>query len=849
MRRQILKHSVLFRIIAFTAACIFLITGVGFADNLATETLNTIPDAGSAFFAVLVRYITLEFAQDRQAATLSTIKSLIPSIAIAAQKRSVDGLIITDRVSEGYLILTLRNGMELIFFNPHVAGIEEMADPSFPVRSAGAYLRYQVRPGTGQRPVSVASVPERPAGEGMKEMVESLSRSMATFIYEDEHNELCVEAGRPHFHHQEWGRDTMISLLGIISAGWYKDAEKLLIKWAGWEKNGIIPNVKGWAGSATNDNTSDAALWFIEAVYQYIKSTGSNSILEAEVSRGKKMADVMRNVMARYSAVTNEDNIHGDAETGFVYVPKQSTMMDTKYTPRQGYPVEIQALWYNALLKMARMDAANASAYNERAGLVKRNFEKYFWNPNEATVYDILGTDGPKSPAAAVPDPSVRFNQILTVYFRLAEGETANKIIRSTMDRLRLPGALRSLAVPTKVYRQIRLGDGRIGWETHEPRPGESAGWPFAEFYPYYETGADREVRDKEYHNGTGWVWIYPFLWVSAVQQGAIEKGRAIEEMRSDYEHLMRDAWTGGSWSKLGSLPECTDGSVVNYRDKYGRDYLYAYPKACGEQAWSVSGAIWGFENILGADTIRPVSGRVRAEKPGGLSEEMIAREAAKTAGEITTKAGRALPPDLERERNIAADFMNVIMRMSKDAGQKGQSIILGLDESWILNKSCPQAMIQEIERLPYNLRKLGLDNVIFVRGKGDEVAIDIQGKQRQTNTSFSNIIILGSTSILRSAEFDKLKSSKAEDSALLIGVDTKYMTPISGIRILEMYLLAMRLNSAIAVQDLDMSFIKVTSDPAGRPRAFVFTPVEPYDIEQFRTINRIQIEQIDSQA
>jgi len=83
----------------------------------------------------------------------------------------------------------------------------------------------------------------------------------------------------------------------------------------------------------------------------------------------------------------------------------------------------------------------------------------------------------------------------------------------------------------------------------------------------------------------------------------------------------------------------------------------------------------------------------------------------------------------------------------------------------------------------------------------------------------------------------------------LLIGVDTKYMTPISGVRILEMYLLAMRLNSGNQFSELDMSFIKITSNPEGRARTFIFTPVEPYDIEQFRTINKIQIEQINSQT
>ncbi|MFA6610187.1 MAG: hypothetical protein WCT15_05000, partial [Candidatus Omnitrophota bacterium] len=205
--------------------------------------------------------------------------------------------------------------------------------------------------------------------------------------------------------------------------------------------------------------------------------------------------------------------------------------------------------------------------------------------------------------------------------------------------------------------------------------------------------------------------------------------------------------------------------------------------------------------------------------------------------------------PDLERERNIAIDFRDTIIRRAREAKERGEFLILGLDESWIINKSCPQAVIQELERLPENLKRAGLDNVIFVRGKGDDVAIGIQSKQKETGTGFSNIIVLGSQTILRSDEFDKLRSAKDDDAALLVGVNSEHLTITSGVRILEMYLLAMRLNAGASFSELDTSFIKIAADPDGRARAFVFTPVEPYDIEQFREINRIQIEQVNMNA
>jgi len=204
---------------------------------------------------------------------------------------------------------------------------------------------------------------------------------------------------------------------------------------------------------------------------------------------------------------------------------------------------------------------------------------------------------------------------------------------------------------------------------------------------------------------------------------------------------------------------------------------------------------------------------------------------------------------DFDRERNIAIDFRDTIVDRAEKAQKNGQYIILGLDESWILNMSGPQAVVTELERLPENLRQRGLNNVIFVRGKGNDVAIEIQRKQQETKTNFSNIIILGNQSILKSDEFNKLKGNKPENSALLIGINTKHLTYTSGTRLIEMYLLAMRLNLGKQPSELDTKFIKISLSPNGRMRAFIFTPIEPYDIEQFRKINNIQIKQIDNKA
>lgn len=204
--------------------------------------------------------------------------------------------------------------------------------------------------------------------------------------------------------------------------------------------------------------------------------------------------------------------------------------------------------------------------------------------------------------------------------------------------------------------------------------------------------------------------------------------------------------------------------------------------------------------------------------------------------------------PDLEREKNIAIDFRDAVINRALGAKKENQYIILGLDTSWILNMSGPQGIISALEELPTILRQKGLDNVVFERGNGDEVAVKIQQQRLRTNANFSNIIILGSQSILRSTKFNELKGETPEDSALLIAIDTKNLTYTSAIRIIEMFLLAEKLDKGKLPSELDKTFIDIKS-VEGRARAFIFTPIEPYDIEQFREINRMQIEQIGSKA
>jgi len=249
------------------------------------------------------------------------------------------------------------------------------------------------------------------------------------------------------------------------------------------------------------------------------------------------------------------------------------------------------------------------------------------------------------------------------------------------------------------------------------------------------------------------------------------------------------------------------------------------------------------------------------------------------TGGVITAESGLTPRPrsspvldaaEQAREHNIAATFMDTVIDKATRAKQENQFIILGLEETWLKNKSGSQSIVAELERLPELLRRQGLDNVIFKRGNGDEVADAIAQERagRESNIPLSNIIVIGSQSILKSDEFNKLRCAKLQKSALLIGVDTVNLDFTSGIRLIEMYLFAMKLNSvklpdesdaeyeqrvqevyARLIDELDTQFIEIALSFNGKFWDIIFTPIRPCDTEHLREINRIHREEIDSKA
>ncbi|NOT46734.1 MAG: glycogen debranching protein [Acidobacteria bacterium] len=347
-----------------------------------------------------------------------------------------------------------------------------------------------------------------------------------------------VIAGYPWF--SDWGRDTMIALPGLtLAAGRHDIAREILLEFSGHISQGMLPNRFPDAGDTAEYNTVDATLWYFEAVRAYVEKTGDTKFVRKNLY--EKLADIVA-----WHLHGTRYNIHVDTD-GLLFAGSpdvQLTWMDAKIgdlviTPRTGKPVEIQALWYNALLIMAGLAAAfgdneDEQRYRAMAELCKLSFNGAFWNDADQCLYDVV-MNGDR-------DASIRPNQIFAVSLThsMLDAERAAKVVAKVEKELLTPVGLRSLAPGDPDYRPIYIGS------------------PFD--------------RDSAYHQGTVWGWLIgPFVdaYRKVYGEGAKTEAR-VKEILSGFEsHL--------SESGLRQISEIFDADAPHY------------PRGCFAQAWSVA--------------------------------------------------------------------------------------------------------------------------------------------------------------------------------------------------------------------------------------------------------------------
>jgi predicted glycogen debranching enzyme len=334
----------------------------------------------------------------------------------------------------------------------------------------------------------------------------------------------------------DWGRDTMISLEGLtLATGRFREAGAILRTFSHYVRDGLLPNLFPEGEREALYHTVDATLWYFHAIARYVDITGDRSILPA-------LFPVLTEIIERHLAGTRfgirvdpADSLVTAAAEGY-----QLTWMDAKVdgwvvTPRRGKPVEIQALWYNALKLMASWSEALGSgdyrSYDTHAKRAREVFNERFWNPETQCLYDAI--DGPDG-----DDASIRPNQVFAISLPhpILYERRWESVLETVRNRLVTAYGLRTLSAEHPDYKSHYRGDLRS--------------------------------RDAAYHQGTVWPWLIGH-YIDACLRVRPDRVGARQLLRAFPEHLCE--------AGVGSISEIFDAE-----DPYA-------PGGCIAQAWSVA--------------------------------------------------------------------------------------------------------------------------------------------------------------------------------------------------------------------------------------------------------------------
>ncbi len=372
-----------------------------------------------------------------------------------------------------------------------------------------------------------------------------------------------VVAGYPWF--LDWGRDTLICARGLLATGMTEEVRQMLVTFARFEDEGTLPNsING--ENASNRDTSDAPLWFGVVCEEVAAQLGESLYRLVVDQSGRTLADVLRSIAAGYLRGT-PNGIRADTESGLVWSPSHFTWMDTNYpagTPREGYPIEIQALWIRLLRQLERINAPIVKEpWSELAARAEGSLHNLFWIEEKGWFADVLFAASGVSARFGKADDALRPNCLFAVSLGLVTGARARSCVSAALSHLLVPGALRSLApLPISLPLPIHAADGRLLNDPSLPYWGQYEG--------------DEDTRRKPaYHNGTAWTWLLPvFCEALAMANGfSPESVAAARAYLGSLEHSLN---TGC----IGQLPEILDGDAPHQA------------RGCDAQAWSVTEAL-----------------------------------------------------------------------------------------------------------------------------------------------------------------------------------------------------------------------------------------------------------------
>jgi len=366
-----------------------------------------------------------------------------------------------------------------------------------------------------------------------------------------------IVAGYPWF--TDWGRDTFIALRGLcLATGRVDDARDILLEWADAVSEGLMPNRFADHGGQPEFNSVDASLWYVIAVAEFGRAAKAAGT-KVSTPETRTLQKVVKSILTAYAGGTrygirmDTDGLLGAGEPGW-----QVTWMDAKagdwvVTPRIGKPVEVQALWLNALW----FGSAFADRWRRLYVMACESFEARFWNESAGHLYDVVDVD--HVPGAV--DATCRPNQIFAIGglpVSLLDGKRARRVVDAVEQRLWTPLGLRSLA------------------------PGEPG------YRAHYEGGPLE--RDAAYHHGTVWPWLtgaFVDAWVRV-------RGATPEAKREARERFLAPLLEHLNAAGLGHVSEIADAEAPQT------------PRGCPFQAWSVGELLRLREGILASEAALP---------------------------------------------------------------------------------------------------------------------------------------------------------------------------------------------------------------------------------------------------
>ncbi len=361
-----------------------------------------------------------------------------------------------------------------------------------------------------------------------------------------------IIAGYPWFG--DWGRDTFISLRGLcLATGRLEIARQILTEWAGTVSMGMLPNRFPDRGVEPEFNSVDASLWYIIAVFEYLQAVRDKSDLNdpettAQLQRAVDLILTGYSGGTRFQIKADADGLLAAGVPGVQLTWMDAKVGDHVITPRIGKPVEVQALWINALW----IGQSFSDGWKPLFTKASEAFADRFWNFEKGELYDVVDVDH----QARVNDPLCRPNQIFAIGglpLTLLSAERAQQVVDAVEKKLWTPAGPRSLA---------------------QGEPG---------YVPNYE--GDVWHRDSAYHQGTVWTWLAgPFVeaWVRI-------RGSTPEAKQAARKRFLNPLQFRLEQAGIGHLSEIADAEFPHT------------PRGCPFQAWSV-GELLRLDNVVLAE-------------------------------------------------------------------------------------------------------------------------------------------------------------------------------------------------------------------------------------------------------